>query len=217
MILKKDSLKDSLRVNGIVIDPGVLRKSAFYSCAEIDCMADCCSGGVWVENKDVSRILEWAGAIKQCLPPDRHDESKWFDVNKTETGTEIVDDPMRPDDTCCIFLQKNRKCALQAVSMANNLGWPGIKPFYCAIYPFYCEDGVMSVDDETELDEETAGCRHAAPQTRRIIDLYRDEAILILGRSGYDELCEIAAEQEAAEQKKDAAMAAGGAGRSKES
>lgn len=181
----------SLIINGISIDPSVLRKESVHRCALVQCMADCCSGGVWLKDEEVPPIRKWAGAVKACLPSDRHDDSKWFEKEEKEGyATQTVDDPKRPDETCCVFLQLDRKCALQAVSNAHNLGWPGIKPFYCAIYPLYFEDGVLSIDDETELDEETAMCRRFTPGPRAMYELYPDEAALILGEEGYRELHE---------------------------
>jgi hypothetical protein len=180
----------ALIINGIRIDPSVLRKDAVYRCATVSCVADCCSGGVWLKDEEVPRIRERAEAVKACLPPDRHDESKWFEPGDEGTGTATVDDPIRPDDTCCVFLQSDRKCALQVVSQKYDLGWPGLKPFYCATYPLYIEDGVMMMDDETPIDPEFAMCRRCAPEQRAMFEVHRDEAILILGKDGYRELHE---------------------------
>lgn len=183
---------DSLIINGIRIDPEIFRKEGVRKCAEVNCLAACCTDGVWLCENEAPRILEWAPAIKQCLPPDRHDESKWFEECEEdgELGTASVDDPLRADDTCCVFLQPDRKCSLQVVSQANGLGWPGIKPFYCAMYPFYLEDGELLVDDITPLNVTGAMCRQPTPPKRAMYKLYKEEAILALGEDGYKELCE---------------------------
>lgn len=188
----------ALVIKGIRIDSSVLRKEAVHRCALVDCMADCCSGGVWVDSEAMDAIRQWADAVKACLPADRHNDAKWFRKRKDGHNTQAVDDPARPGETCCVFLQLNRKCALQAVSDANNLGWPGIKPFYCAIYPLYLEDGVLSIDDDTVLDEDTAMCRRFTPGPHAMFELYPDEAVLILGPDGYRELQEKAQAQEKA-------------------
>jgi Fe-S-cluster containining protein len=180
----------SLIINGIRIDSGVLRKAAIRRCGDIKCMGACCSDGVWLCEDEPPRILEWAKEIKACLPPDRHDESKWFEQGKKEMGTVAVDDPMRPNETCCVFLQPDRKCALHAVSQANNLGWPGVKPFYCAIYPLYTEDGALLLDNITSKNITGAMCRHAMPLRQVIYKLFREEVTLVLGEAGYRELCE---------------------------
>jgi len=180
----------SVVINGISVTPDILRKDAIRRCADSKCGAVCCSGGVWLREDEAPRIRDWAEAIKACLPAERHDESNWFEQGDEELGTNTIEDPQRQGRTCCVFLQPDRKCALQVVSMANNLGWPGIKPYYCAIYPLLLEDGVLSIDDETPLTYEGGLCRQSTAQGHAPYELYRDEAILILGQDGYRELIE---------------------------
>jgi len=186
---------DLLIVNGIRIDPDIFRRDAVRRCGEIKCAAACCSDGVWLCEDEPPRILEWASEIKACLPPDRHDESKWFEQGDNELGTASVDDPMRPDENCCVFLQIDRKCALQVTSQSKQLGWPGLKPYYCAIYPLYKEDGALLMDRVTPLNVTGAMCRYGAPKKKFIYKLFREEAILALGEDGYRELCEKAEEK----------------------
>jgi hypothetical protein len=188
----------ALIINGIRIDPSVLKRAAAARCEIAECMAACCTGGVWLNPDELPRIQERAEAIKQVLPPDRHDESKWFSAgepdenfpNGYEMGTTTVDDPLRPGKTCCVFLRPDRKCALQVVSQQHDLGWPGLKPYFCAIYPLYYEDGVMSVDEDTPLDFDGGGCQRYVAEIRPVYRIYREEAILILGEEGYRELSE---------------------------
>ncbi len=185
----------SVTVKGIRINPDVLRKDAVQPCAIRQCLAACCSTGVWLKAEEAPRILEWGGAVKACLPPDRQNESKWFlegkpDENQSpELGTSTVEDPISPGRKCCVFLQPDHKCALQVVSEQNHLGWPGLKPYFCAIYPLFYEKGVISMDDRLP-DFEGATCQRLAKGLRAIYELYRDEATLILGEEGYRELCE---------------------------
>jgi hypothetical protein len=181
---------DALVINGIRISPGILRKKAVRRCSEIKCLAACCTDGVWLLDDEAPRILEWADAIKACLPPDRHDESQWFEQGKGELGTIPVKDPVRPDDTCCVFLQPDRKCALQVVSRANNLGWPGIKPYYCTLYPLYVEDDELLLDNVTHLNVNGAMCRAEKPPRQEVCKLFPDELTLVLGEEGFRELCE---------------------------
>jgi hypothetical protein len=182
-----------LIINGIHIDPGILRKKAVRKCSELKCLAACCSDGVWLLDDEALRILKWADAIKVCLPPDRHDESKWFEQGKEGMGTIPVSDPVRPDDTCCIFLHPDRKCVLQVVSQENNLGWPGIKPFYCTLYPLYTEENTLFVDNVTHLNVKGAMCRAEKPRRQEIYKMFPNEITLVLGEDGYQELCEKAA------------------------
>jgi hypothetical protein len=185
----------ALVINGFRIDQDILRKKAVRKCSEIQCLAACCSDGVWLLDNEAPRILEWADEIKACLPPDRHDESKWFEQGKEEMGTIPVNDPVRPNDTCCVFLQPDRKCALQVVSSANNLGWPGIKPFYCTLYPLYTEDHTLLLDNITHLNVNGAMCRAEKPLRLEIYKLFPEEITLVLGKDGYQQLCDKAEAQ----------------------
>lgn len=182
----------SMIINGIRIDRGVLGMDAVRRCGDIPCAGACCTDGVWLRDGEASRILEWAEKIKACIPEDRHDESKWFEQGKEEMGTVSVADPMRPGDTCCVFLQPDRKCALQVVSKANNLGWPGIKPFYCALYPLYTENDTLLVDHKTPRNVKGAMCRRGNPPKQVVYKLFKEEISLALGEDGYRELCEMA-------------------------
>jgi len=183
----------ALVINGFRIDQSILRKKAVRKCSELKCLAACCSDGVWLRDDEAPRILQWADAIKACLPLDRQDESKWFEQGKEEMGTIPMNDPMRPNDTCCVFLQPDRKCALQVVSRANNLGWPGIKPFYCTLYPLYTEDNALLLDNVTHLNVNGAMCRAEKPPKQEIYKMFPNEIALVLGEDGYQELCEKAA------------------------
>jgi len=178
----------SLIVNGIRVEQSVLGTDTVHRCSRAHCMAACCSGGVWLKDEEAPRIREWTAAVQACLPGDRHDDSSWFESNGRELGTTTVDDPSRPGQSCCVFLRPDRKCALQVVSDQHRLGWPGLKPYYCAIFPLYYEDGVLMIDDSTAFD--FAPCRPEGPKVPRICELYRDEAVLILGEDGYRELIE---------------------------
>ena len=176
-------------INGISIDLKVMRKETTYPCSQVDCQADCCSGGVWVKDEEYPPVMKWKKAVKACLPKERHDESQWFEKDDDAGyGTQTVDDPQRPGKTCCVFLQADRKCSLQVVSRKKKLGWPGIKPYYCAIYPLYEEDGEMTVDDDTPVDKKTGMCRKYRPGPEPLFEMYPDETKLILGENGYREL-----------------------------
>jgi hypothetical protein len=183
----------TLVINGIQIDSEILRKKAVRKCSELKCLAACCSDGVWLLDNEVPKILEWAEAIKACLPEDRHDESKWFERGREGMCTVSVDDPVRPEDTCCIFLQPDRKCTLQVVSQENMLGWPGIKPFYCTMYPLFTEENTLYVDNVTHKNVKGAMCRAEKPPRQSIYKMFPNEIKLVLGEDGYQELCEKAA------------------------
>lgn len=166
-------------------------------CLLTECNGACCAGGVWLNPDEMPRILDWIKAIKKQLPKDRHDESKWFHTGERdknyhtgyEMGTTTAYDPLLPDNTCCVFLKPDRMCALQVVSQEKGLGWPGLKPFYCALYPLYLEDNLLSVDEETPKHLEGGTCSRRVTKATPIYKIYKEEATLVLGEAGYEELC----------------------------
>jgi hypothetical protein len=185
--------EDLIVVHGIRVKPEVLRKEAIRPCAGSNCKAACCSGGVWLKEGEDQRIMEWAATVKDCLPADRHDDSKWFVTRDIEVGTTTVEDPERPGNSCCVFLRPDRRCSLHVVSREKNLGWPGIKPYYCTIYPLYIEDNVLMMDDNTAFEPDCGSSHKIASNALAMYEIYRDEALLILGEAGYRELQEKAA------------------------
>jgi len=190
--------EEPLIIKGVRIDPGLLQEAAIRRCALGECQAACCTGGVWLNPDEMPKILQWVELVKSCLPEERRDESKWFELGDAdeaypqgyEVGTTVIDDPQRPGETCCVFLRPDRVCALQLASREHGLGWPGLKPFYCALYPLYLERNVLSMDDETPLDFEGGGCCWPAAEARPLFQIYREEVTLVLGEDGYRELCD---------------------------
>jgi len=188
---------EMLAIKGIQIHPDLLKEARIQRCAIVECQAACCSGGVWLDPPEHPRILEWAESIKKHIPPERHDTATWFETGDPdpaypdgyEIGTNSLDDPAVPGKTCCVFLRPDRICALQLVSDQNHLGWPGLKPFFCALYPLYIEDNLLSLDTETPVILEGGGCQRECADARPIYRIYAEETRLVLGDDGYQELC----------------------------
>ena len=189
---------EQLVIKGIRIDPSVLETLPIQRCEVAECEAACCAGGVWLNPDEMPRILEWAHVIRQYLPTERQDPSKWFETGDPDSryaggyefGTTTVEEPESAGQTCCVFLRPDRVCALQFVSEKHNQGWPGLKPFYCALYPLYFEDGLLCIDDETPLEFTGGDCRRGGQTARPIYEIYREETTLVLGDDGYQALCE---------------------------
>ena len=86
-------------IKGWRIDPIFMKDRSLRRCGLDDCRGWCCGLGVWVDLQHHRRILEHAELIKPYLPPERRDESRWFDgVIKEDidfpcgkcTGTEVA-------------------------------------------------------------------------------------------------------------------------------
>ena len=187
---------ESLIINGLRIDPALLDEVQAERCMLHECLGACCSGGVWVDQDQVAAILPHVEAIKANLPADRRNPDTWFSgpeededfPSGTAIGTDIVDDPLRPGRTCCVFLRPDRRCALQVTSQQLGLEWPGLKPFYCALYPLYLSGGELTLDDETPELFEGATCSRFSGEKKPIYQTYAAEIKLVLGEEGYREL-----------------------------
>jgi hypothetical protein len=59
-------------------------------------------------------------------------------------------------------------CALQVTSERLGLGWPGLKPLDCALYPLTIEAGMVRYDEATTAANPHATCqRPQVGQVRR--------------------------------------------------
>lgn len=198
-----ESQDKSLVINGFTIEPNMLEPVALQRCDLAECLGACCGGGVWLNESEAPRIIQYKDEIKKHLPVDRHDESKWISDPEPDpdmpsgwiVGTNTVDDPQRAGMTCCVFLTEQRLCALQIVSRELNLGWPGIKPYYCALYPLWTDGDNLTKDDETH-EWLNAGCERPATTQHARYQIFREESILVLGEEGYHELCRALEDEE---------------------
>ncbi len=183
-------------VNGLKIHPELLETVEAERCYLHECKGACCSGGVWLDVADLKSIVPHVATIQTNLPEERRDPNTWFSAPEPDEttpsgvkiGTNVVADPVRPGITCCVFLRPDRLCALQVTSRQLGLDGLGLKPFYCALYPVYVENGEVILDHETERDFEGANCRRLCATPRPIYDIFAEELTLLLGEEGYRDL-----------------------------
>ena len=130
-------------VNGFKIHPEFLEEVHAERCVLNECLGACCTGGAWLDVEQLKIIVPQVEAIKLNLPDDRRDANAWFSAPAADEdapgggliGTNVVADPRRPGETCCVFLRPDRWCALQVTSQQLGLAYPGLKPLFCALYP----------------------------------------------------------------------------------
>jgi hypothetical protein len=185
-----------LVVGGLKIHPELLEEVPAERCVLHECMGACCSGGVWLDKAQVATFVPYVDTIKANLPEERRDPDTWLSAPEpgedvppgAEIGTNVIDDPVQPGQTCCVFLRPDRKCAFQLTSQQLGLGWPGLKPFFCALYPLYVEDGEFVIDHDTEAVFPKANCRRFSSEKKPVYQIFKDEVVLVLGEEGYREL-----------------------------
>lgn len=170
-------------------------------CRPDECKAACCPGGIWVDLLHVQRILDAADQIRPFLSEEyRGDEDAWFSDDEVEDpdfpsgiaiATAIVPRPGDPSRSGCIFLRADHLCGLQVASEALGLGWPGLKPYDCAVYPIATSDGVLQYDEETAAIHPGADCqRPRDTPVRPRYQVFRHEIELAIGQKGWQELAD---------------------------
>jgi hypothetical protein len=183
-------------INGFKIHPELLDEVYAERCVLNECRGACCTGGAWLDVEQLKSIVPHVEAIKLNLPDDRRDPNTWFSAPAADEdapgggilGTNVVDDPRRPGETCCVFLRPDRLCALQLTSQQLELTYPGLKPLFCALYPLHIRNDEILLDHETEQNFGGANCRRACMAKQPLYQIFQTELELILGDAGYEEL-----------------------------
>lgn len=194
-----------LLIEGRPVDRKLLGRLSTQRCVTDECQSWCCTGGVWVDLQEKEKILANAEKIKPLLPPGRRDESIWFDGERDShldfpsgwgEGTTVVLDPTHPAGETCIFLRpEDRRCAIQAASLANGEDPWSLKPFFCILHPLTTDDGVLRLDDDNEIYTEGGHCQRPHGQPVPLHVTFRSEMEFALGKAGYQKLVHLAENQ----------------------
>lgn len=198
---------EPLRINGKRVDRKLLEARPTQRCQTAECQSWCCTGGVWVDLWEKEKVLANAELIKPHLPPDRRDESLWFDGEQDDhldfpsgrgEGTSVVEDLTHKAGQTCLFLRpEDRYCALQVASLANSQHPWSLKPLYCALHPLTMEDGFVELDDTNEIYIEGGHCQRESSEAVPLYVLFESELRLVLGDEGYEVLGQLATDASA--------------------
>ena len=183
-------------VNGFKVHPELLEEVYTERCVLNECRGACCTGGAWLDVEQLKIIVPYVEVIKANLPADRRDPNLWFSAPTAgeETpgddliGTNVVADPDRPGDSCCVFLRPDRLCALQLTSQQLGLDYPGLKPLFCALYPLQLRDAEICIDHDTAQNFGGANCQRPCATKQPLYQVFKVEMQLLLGEDGYREL-----------------------------
>ena len=188
-------------IGDLKVDARVLESRTVGRCRNEECRAMCCSHGVYVDLAHAGRIVEEAELIKPHLPREYHNVDNWFDGDVAEdadfpsghrVGTQVVPDPGKLEDTSCVFLRPDNRCALQVASLALGRHPWDLKPYYCALYPLILLGDRLQLDDDNSLYRNGASCQRAEPELVPLYILFKEELVLGLGEEGYQQLCSVA-------------------------
>ncbi len=183
-------------INGYKIHPELLEEVKAERCILHECLGACCTGGAWLDVEQLKLIVPHAGSIQANLPEERRDPNTWFSAPTADEhapagaviGTNVIDDPRRPGETCCTFLRPDRLCALQVTSQQLGLEYPGLKPLFCALYPLQVREDELVIDHDTAQGFGGATCQRACVVRQPLYRVFKEEMILVLGEDGYREL-----------------------------
>ena len=190
-------------INGFKIHPELLEEVYAERCVLHECLGACCTGGAWLDVEQLKTLVPQVEAIKAILPEDRRDPNAWFSAPAADEvspegaiiGTNVVNDPLRPGETCCVFLRLDRLCALQVTSQQLGLEYPGLKPWFCALYPLQIHGNEIVIDHETRKNFGNAACCRVCATRQPLHQIFQAELELVLGEEGYRELCAKSAEK----------------------
>jgi hypothetical protein len=195
----------SLEIKGLVIHPSLFGRASGPRCRIETCQASCCRNGVFMDSEHADRVMSHHRQISALLPEERRDPTLWFDAEIDDpdfpsgraTGAVALPDPFDESRTSCVFLLENRFCALQVLSEQLGLGYPGLKPFDCAMYPILLSRGELTFDRWSPAELEGADCQQkSAGAPPRVLEVFAGELRLALGDDGYQTLCAAAPQDE---------------------
>lgn len=186
-------------INGFKIHPELLEEVYAERCVLSECRGACCTGGAWLDVEQLQVIVPQVAAIQANLPVERRDPDAWFSAPEVDEdmpagatiGTNVIDDPVRSGETCCVFLRPDRLCALQLTSQQLGLAYPGLKPLFCALYPLQIRADEIVIDHETEQHFSGATCRRSCAVPQPLYRVFKEEMQLLLGEEGYRQLGEL--------------------------
>lgn len=180
------------------ITPRIYESDRLQRCDTSTCKAACCLHGVWVDLLEVKDILANASLILPYMPEESQVPGEWFDFHEEKarhslTGqvrhTDILPFEDHYGGTACVFLRKDYLCALQVASIKNGFHQWRFKPFFCILHPLDMDDdGLITLDDTTELLNNKGSCLRPADQPIPLAVTFESELRYLLGEKGYQEL-----------------------------
>jgi len=141
-------VRDHLGFNVDRIAANMTRKVYVAGSSVRHCDGKCCLGGTTVSVTERDAILAKARTVsKYMTSPARRDPSRWFGKRLTRDDDFTAGKATftRVSGGGCVFLRKDRLCALQ-VAGEKELGGPyALKPSVCLLWPMAIDGGKLQV------------------------------------------------------------------------
>jgi len=182
----------------VELNSRMFQSEPMMRCKLHECRGACCLYGVWVGLLEKDLILQYAEDIKPYLNRDFQDSNLWFedaleDDEYIEGGTvihtKVLDDPSHYGKSACVFLGKDSKCILQAVSSEIGKHHWFLKPFYCILHPLDLDEkGRITLDETKIILEEEGSCLRKSEIKIPLLKTFEEELRFILGDKNYQNL-----------------------------
>jgi len=180
------------------INPRLLKSEPVRRCRLDECHAACCLHGAWVDQVEIKDILSHADMIAPHMPVEVAESLDWFDERREvdphaisgEVGhTTVLSAPDHYGGTACIFLRRDRKCALQTAADESKLPPWRFKPFYCILHPLDLDErGRITLDHIDLMLAEPGSCLRPAPHPIPLIETFAEELRYLLGEKTYHQI-----------------------------
>lgn len=175
-----------LRVGRFVISRDLFEQGYRAGGGPGKCTATCCSGGVYTDIAERSRILAHEEIIRKHMDDSQTpDASRWFE------DAELDDDDF-PSGKCvgtrvvngkCVFLDRQARCTLQVAATEEGMHRWALKPLFCILFPIEISDGRVSFDPLLQGDEEC--CSVTTAFDVPLFEACREELTHLLGKDGF--------------------------------
>ncbi len=173
----------------------ILGETRGERCRIQECQAACCSNGVWMDEGHAALLLAHAPRIASLLPLDRRHPPGWFEGTCEDDdfpsgrglGTRALPWVGNPSREACVFLGADLGCILQRASPGLGLPPPGLKPFYCALYPVLLSQGELVMDQESPVHLGGGDCQRPREDGEKlpVLEVFAEEIRLALGEEEY--------------------------------
>jgi len=143
-----DVVRDHLGFNVDRIAANMRQKVYVAGASVRNCDGKCCLGGTTVSVDERDAILKRARTVaKYMTSPARRDPSRWFGKRLTRDDDFTAGKATftRVSGGGCVFLRKDRLCALQVAGEKELSGPYAIKPSVCLLWPMAIDGGKLQV------------------------------------------------------------------------
>ncbi|HEX7556930.1 MAG TPA: DUF3109 family protein [Leptolinea sp.] len=180
------------------INPRMQQSEPMTRCKLHECQAACCIYGVWIDQLEAEKIIQFAEIIRPEMPESWQNPKYWFDereeaderaVSGIVVHSRVIESARHYGASACIFLKADNKCALQTAARKAGMHPWSLKPFYCILHPLDLDEkGRITLDDTGLLLDEPGSCVRPSKRLIPLVDTFEPELRFFLGDQEFENL-----------------------------